>query len=78
MIIKLDLTIRQLSYLIAAMSWRLRTDDITEIIRDHEKGWGFKSGLAHEFAERCDLLAMLETTFNSATEEQEEDDDEDK
>ncbi len=72
MTIKLDLTIRQLSYLIAAMSWRLRTDDITEIIRDPEKGWGFKSGLAHEFAERCDLLAMLDKTFNSSTEEQDD------
>lgn len=74
MIIKLDLTKRQLSYLIAAMSWRLRTDDITESINDPEKSWGFKRVLAHEFAERCDLLAMLDKTFNAATEEQENDD----
>jgi len=73
MIIKLDLTKRQLSYLIAAMSWRLRTDDMMESINDPEKSWGFKRVLAHEFAERCDLLAMLDKTFNSATEEQEND-----
>ena len=72
MIIKLDLTKRQLSYLIAAMSWRLRTDDMMESINDPEKSWGFKRVLAHEFAERCDLLAMLDKTFNSATEEQDD------
>lgn len=73
MIIKLDLTKRQLSYLIAAMSWRLRTDDMMESINDPEKSWGFKRVLAHEFAERCDLLAMLDKTFNSATEEKDDD-----
>lgn len=73
MIIKLDVTKRQLSYLIAAMSWRLRMDDMMESINDPEKSWGFKRVLAHEFAERCDLLAMLDKTFNSATEEQEND-----
>lgn len=72
MIIKLELTKRQLSYIIAAMSWRLRMDDIIKIISDPENGWSFKRAVAHEFAERCDLLAMLENTFNSATEKDDE------
>lgn len=72
MIIKLEITKRQLSYLVAAMSWHLRTDDIMESINDPEKSWGFKRVLAHEFAERCDLLAMLDRTFDSATEENNE------
>lgn len=72
MIIKLDITKRQLGFLIAAMSWRLRTDDITEIIRDPENSWSFKRAIAHEYAERCDLLAMLDKTFNSAKEENDE------
>lgn len=71
MIIKLDVTKKQLGYLITAMSWRLPTDDMMESINDPEKSWGFKSALAHEFAERCDLLAMLARTFDSAMEEQE-------
>lgn len=71
MIIKLDLTKRQLSYIIAAMSWRLRTDDITKIISDPENGWSFKRAVAHEFAERCDLLAMLEKLFDSARDDEE-------
>ena len=66
MIIRLDLTRRQLSYIVAAMRWRLRTGDITETIRDPEKGWGFKRAIAHEYTERCDLLAMLDKTFNDA------------
>lgn len=69
MIIKLDVTKRQLSYIIAAMNWRLRTDDITKIIRDPDNGWSFKIAVAREYAERCELLAMLEKIFNSATEE---------
>ena len=76
MIIKLDITKRQLGFLIAAMSWRLRTDDITEIIRDPENSWSFKRAIAHEYAERCDLLAMLDKTFNSAINKEQDNDEE--
>lgn len=73
MIIRLELTKRQLSYIIAAMSWRLRTDDIIKIISDPENGWSFKRAVAREFAGRCDLLAMLENTFNCEGEERKDD-----
>lgn len=73
MTIRLDLTKRQLSYIVAAMSWHLRKDDITKTIRDPENGWSFKISVAREFAERCELLAMLDRTFNSSMEEQDDD-----
>lgn len=76
MIIKLDITKRQLSYIIAAMNYRLRTDDITKTISDPDNSWSFKTAVAYEYAQRCELLAMLERTFNSTNEVTEEQDDE--
>lgn len=69
MIIRLEITKAQLGILIAAMTWRLRTDNVTEIIRNTEGSWDFKAAIAYEFAQRCEVLAMLEKAFNSAMEE---------
>lgn len=66
--INLDLTKRQLSFIIAAMSRDLRTDDVMEIIRGHENSWTSKALRMREFAERGELLAMLDRTFNAARE----------
>ena len=72
MTIQLDVTKRQLSFIIAAMSRDLRTDDVMEIIRGHENSWSSKALRMREFAERCELLAMLDRTFNATTEDNDE------
>lgn len=66
MIIKLDLTKRQLRYIIAAMSLSLRTEDIKELVSNPETTWDFKARIIQEYAQRCELLAMLDKTFNYA------------
>lgn len=73
MIIKLDITKRQLGFLIAAVSSHLRTEDVKGLLRNPETTWNFKAMVVQEYAQRCELLAMLDRTFNSLMEEQDDD-----
>ena len=71
MIIRLDVTKKQLGYIVAAMSRHLRSENFEEILSNPEARWSFKAMLMREFAERCELLAMLDKTFDSARENDE-------
>lgn len=72
MIIRLDVTKKQLGFLIAAMSRHLQTEDVKGLLRNPETTWNFKAMVVQEYAQRCELLAMLDRTFNSAKEEQDD------
>lgn len=69
MIIRLDVTKKQLGFLIAAMSRHLRTEDVKGLLRNPETTWDFKARVVQEYAQRCELLAMLDRTFNSSREQ---------
>lgn len=72
MIIRLDVTKKQLGFLIAAMSSHLKAEDVKGLLRNPETTWNFKARVVQEYAQRCELLAMLDRTFNSSMEEQDD------
>lgn len=72
MIIRLDVTKKQLGFLIAAMSSHLRTEDVKGLLRNPETTWDFKAMVVQEYAQRCELLAMLDRTFNYSREQDNE------
>jgi hypothetical protein len=67
--IKLDITKRQLAYLISAMSKCLRMEDVKDLLNNPEVTWKSKSTIVRDCAERCELLAMLDRTFDTARED---------
>ena len=73
MIIRLDVTKKQLGYIIDAMSRDLQTRNLEEILNNPEIRWSLKAMLTSEFAERCELLTMLDKIFDYAREEQDDD-----